>query len=417
MLELLNSQLVFSFPEVHRDAKLSIEFQRTLRIPDDGGTYPLPPGLGRFPMAHVEDHEDKVPAIWRKHGGIMIPMYQSEALWVRFVPHTPHGRRHAYPFAVKVAAGKKSAITGKDWKKGLNKNDYCVIPEQKWLDGFVVDKGTIKQFIAVPLGAGLSVEEQLGDEEIGGLQIEVFPMRGEIFDQRWPEIPRRGVETWDSRGGGILRGFGAQRRRSRSAGQSYSASGIKTKGLVDGVRLNKESQSLGLESNGPVGPAPGAAAAECYDCDDVTLSEDMTRSEGMQTMDFAPDMAMGAGGDMKQDIEKDPYGKDEWVKKVPGTSRTFIHLANSMMWRAITGHEPPMTPLTAADYRRYGFPWFDYESGEETLKGGKKLKGIKSVKDMAKQTKQKGVLPENESFDVPDGHVVKLPNEVSNGSW
>lgn len=34
------------FPEVHRDAALTIDFQRTLRIPDDGQDYPLPPGLG-----------------------------------------------------------------------------------------------------------------------------------------------------------------------------------------------------------------------------------------------------------------------------------------------------------------------------------------------------------------------------------
>ena len=28
----------------------SVEFQRTLRIPDDGGTYPLPTGFGGFPI-------------------------------------------------------------------------------------------------------------------------------------------------------------------------------------------------------------------------------------------------------------------------------------------------------------------------------------------------------------------------------
>ena len=46
MIELKHNQLKFSFPEVHPKAKLTIEFQRTLRIPDDDNTYPLPPGLG-----------------------------------------------------------------------------------------------------------------------------------------------------------------------------------------------------------------------------------------------------------------------------------------------------------------------------------------------------------------------------------
>ena len=34
----------------------SLVFQRTLRIPDDGRDYPLPPGLGRFPLRHIDDY-------------------------------------------------------------------------------------------------------------------------------------------------------------------------------------------------------------------------------------------------------------------------------------------------------------------------------------------------------------------------
>jgi hypothetical protein len=56
-----------SFPEVHPQAKLTIEFQRTLRIPDDDKTYPLPPGLGAFPLKHVDDHAEDVPATWRRY--------------------------------------------------------------------------------------------------------------------------------------------------------------------------------------------------------------------------------------------------------------------------------------------------------------------------------------------------------------
>ncbi len=31
----------------------AVSFQRTLRIPDDGKTYPLPPDLGVFPVRRV----------------------------------------------------------------------------------------------------------------------------------------------------------------------------------------------------------------------------------------------------------------------------------------------------------------------------------------------------------------------------
>ena len=58
MLELKKNSLVFSFPDVHPAAKLTVTFQRTLRIPDDERTYPLPPGLGDFPLRHVDDYAD-----------------------------------------------------------------------------------------------------------------------------------------------------------------------------------------------------------------------------------------------------------------------------------------------------------------------------------------------------------------------
>ena len=40
---------------------LSVTFQRTLPIPDDDQTYPLPPELGEFPICKVDDYANKVP--------------------------------------------------------------------------------------------------------------------------------------------------------------------------------------------------------------------------------------------------------------------------------------------------------------------------------------------------------------------
>jgi hypothetical protein len=69
MIELQRDRLVFFFPEVHPAAKLTISFQRTLRIPDDDKTYPLPPGLGFFPLLHVDDHAEQVPREELSRGG------------------------------------------------------------------------------------------------------------------------------------------------------------------------------------------------------------------------------------------------------------------------------------------------------------------------------------------------------------
>lgn len=186
MIELREDRLVFRFPEVHADAKCRIEFQRTLRIPDDRRHYPLPPGLGRFPLNHVDDYADTVPAAWNEHGGVFLPMYQSEALWLDF--------SGTYPMAVKVAAGKINAVTGQGWTNELSDRpqDYLVVPDQRWLDGFCVKKGSIRQFVAMPLGEGYTAEEQLTHAaEHGGLQIVVFPMRAEQYEEILREKERR----------------------------------------------------------------------------------------------------------------------------------------------------------------------------------------------------------------------------------
>ena len=183
MITLEGNNLTFRFPDVHESAKSIIQFQRTLRIPDDGKHYPLPPGLGAFPLRHVEDFADRVPECWRERAGVMMPLYQAEAMWISF--RANWWSRGSYPCAVKIAAGKINAISGKPWKSELDGSDrdYIVVPEQPWLDGFCVAKDVIRQFVAMPLGSGYSVEEQItGKPEHGGLQIIVYPMRREYYE-------------------------------------------------------------------------------------------------------------------------------------------------------------------------------------------------------------------------------------------
>ena len=177
MITLDDDQLVFRFPNVHPDATCRIAFQRTLRIPDDNRDHPLPPGLGCFPLRHVDDHADRVPKVWREHGGVFLPMHQSEAMWILFDGE--------YPMAVKVAAGKIDALTGGRWRNAMSggPQNYVVVPEQPWLDGFCVRKGLIRQFVAMPLGEGYTAEEQLtGEARHGGLQIAVCPMKRPAWD-------------------------------------------------------------------------------------------------------------------------------------------------------------------------------------------------------------------------------------------
>ena len=178
MITLEHDRLEFRFPEVHKDARCAIGFQRTLRIPDDGLEYPLPPGMGGFPLRHLDDYARRVPDAWLRRGGVLMPMHQAEAMWISF-------ESGAYPFAVKIATGKTCALTGDGWMNHLNTDpqDYAVLPEQPWLDGYCVAKGIVRQFVAMPLGQGYTVEEQLtGEAEHGGLQLIVYPMKAERYE-------------------------------------------------------------------------------------------------------------------------------------------------------------------------------------------------------------------------------------------
>jgi len=325
MIELNHNSLLFSFPDVHPYAKFSISFQRTLRIPDDGKHYSLPPGLGSFPLCHVDDFADSTPPEWLEHGGVMFPMYQSEAMWINLKSVNLFYRFHknSYPFIVKVAAGKIDAITGQAWTDRVRRNpqDYMVIPEQPWLDGYCVEQGLIRQFVAMPLGSGYTAEEQItAKAEHGGLQIVVYPMKAEAYNELF------------SKSSSTL-----CRARFAICGQSMA-----------------------------IGLAPG--------------------------------------GLMQQEIYEDPYDFDVW--DLDHKSRCFVHIANSIAWRAITGKIPPTLPPTAEQYNSLGLPWFQYYNDDlNALTGSENLKNLQSVAQLSQQ-KKKVVLPENKPIEEKLVHKI-----------
>lgn len=317
----------------------SVSFQRTLRIPDDNKTYPLPPGLGAFPICRVDDYADTVPETWKERGGVFIPMYQREALWLNF--QATHWR----PNAVKIAVGKINAVSGKSWRQTLNLNeqDYVVCPTQPWLDGINSGDGYIRQFVAMPLGMGYTVEAQVsGKEEFGGIQIMVFDPKPGKFPDQPPRMEQ----------------------------------------LARGITVG------GIAMAAAAPPAPGA------------------------------EMGLAAGGKMQQKIYPDPHGIDTWDQTNFG--RVYIHIVNSMMYREITGKEPPATPVSAKTYTQYGFPWFAlYDEAKGDVAAADALTKVKSIKEM---DKEKGFAPQQDdsSVEIANQQVKKLPidpNQVRDGDW
>lgn len=202
---------------LHVGERFAVSFQRTLRIPDDGRIYPLPPGLGAFPLYRVADFIDRVPPAWREQGGIFLPMYQREALWLAF-------QAAAWkPHAVKVAVGRVNVLSGAPEAARLQAEpqDYVVCPEQPWLDGIHAGHNAIRQFVAMPLGLGYSVEASLtGTEQFGGMQITVFEPRPGTF----PEEPPASADS---------EAAGPRRRASlRTAGGATQTMGLGAGGVM-----------------------------------------------------------------------------------------------------------------------------------------------------------------------------------------
>lgn len=177
-----------------------ISFNRTLRIPEDGKRYNLPAGFGRLPILRVEDVAERVPEKWNREGGVIIPLYQREALFIEF------SGVEWRPTIAKVSVGRINAVTGQPHDLALKpgRQDYVVIPVQKWLDGINNGNNTVRQFVAMPLGHGYTVEAQITDEEAhGGFQLAVFdPKKGRFSEpetQPWEADSRNSTTIYSGR--------------------------------------------------------------------------------------------------------------------------------------------------------------------------------------------------------------------------
>ena len=227
-------------------------------------------------------------------GQPVIPLRQGEALWLAF------GGDDWHPNAAQVAVGGVNAVTGEDFAAGLSDDpqNYLVAPDQPWLDGIKTGDGEVRQFVAAPLGSGVTVEGQVtGNEARGGLQLRVF----EAKEGRFPDKP-------------------------------------------------------------PPGPDP----------DMMFLP--MAMAAG------AP-MGVAAGGRMRQRIYPDKHGLDTWDTDRWG--EVDVRIVNSEEFRALTGQDPPPTPVTAKVYTEHGLPWFElYDADSGDVAASETLGGVKSVGEL-----------------------------------
>jgi len=362
-----------------------VTFCRTLRVPDDGKNYPLPAGLGHFPIHAVADYAQRVPRDWLETGGFFLPMYQSEAMYLEL------GGQTWRPNIAKVGVGRINAVTGKPWDECIHatQQDYLLCPHQKWLDGINAGQGFVRQFVAMPLGKGYTVEEQVTDEcQFGGIQIAAFAAKPGIF----PEIDPQEIENAKLKPGdadlmaGILKlvhpyqSVLAMQVLKYSPKEILDALGNDKRDLLKVIQKDALAQLEPLIKNKdafsrlkneifPSGIRYSLSAGQPrYRLAGISLDELYTE----------PSMGMAAGGRLKQKIIGDTFGANTWDPLTKGS--VFIHLVNSNVYRDITGNAPPTRPIEAVHYQSMGIPWFSYYDDRQTsLAPSRILSRIKSI--------------------------------------
>ena len=296
--------------QLRAGTRFAMRLERTLRVPDDGRSYPLPPSFGAFPLYRTRDYPAMRAAASR--GEFFVPVYQWEALWLSFEA------AEWKPNAVQVAAGGVNVLSGEAFpaRLGSRPQNYLVCPLQPWLDGIRTAAGTVRQFVAAPPGAGLTLEEQIaGTCGRGGLQVRVYEPRPGVFPARRP------------------RGFAS-----------------------------------------------------------ALLCESVFADAGM---------GLAGGGAIEQKVYPDPHGRKVWDPA--NYCDIGVLLVNSAEFRAITGQDPPPSPVAAEDYERLGLPWFRlYDEdladsapaaklrGLRTVPGGPKSVGAKNVKGIRRGSRSAG---------------------------
>jgi hypothetical protein len=96
-----------------QNLSMELSFRRTIRVPDDGNVYNMPPDLGRFPLYSVAQYKTLPQEIVQK-GGCFLPIYGT-FLWSSICHHHKadlfRQSRRQFGFASKPEALSQSRYT------------------------------------------------------------------------------------------------------------------------------------------------------------------------------------------------------------------------------------------------------------------------------------------------------------------
>ncbi|RGP63882.1 integral membrane [Fusarium longipes] len=365
---------------------LEITFKRTIRVPDKDEINNLPPDMGEFPLYRVDDYADKLPLSLAQKGGLLIPMHQREAMWINF-----QSRRR---YAIKILVGGINAVSGEPStstaatsirrrnliKQGKSVQDYVVAPNQNWLDGVAVEPGKVRQFVAMPVGTGHSVEAQMTVQEItAGIQFEITRLDLNVCNKNPIYVT---LKTLTGKSISITTSLEEMVYDLKLRCQALEGMPACIQRLIfDGHQLRDD-----------------MFLVECGIQDGAVIHLVLNlRGGGFPLVE--PEMNITPGGLIRQAIATIP--KAVYRKTVPVTFN--VQILNSACFEQVTGKKPPPSPITSKTYAESGFPLYSIYEEPTTIFGA--FGALRSIAEID-QTSEESMPADMPVVDANTGKVI-----------
>ena len=158
MIDIIDNELIISFPDVHKKAVCYIHFEHIGYMDQhlsflDGKNFPMTVSKGNVPLSQALN-------------GIQLESDNQDELFIRI--------KGSYPIAIEITQCVRNKLPMKEWNGSgtqLESLDYLVSGRQPWMDSHLLRKHEIRQLI----------------QKLHDTRIVAYPMKAEVYEEIMPK--------------------------------------------------------------------------------------------------------------------------------------------------------------------------------------------------------------------------------------